>query len=91
MAKSKKILLPQNAWGNDAWFVELTDNPGCFFHLIKKNRDGKCTYLVRQSYIGAAVFTEKEGNKFLQRVRGKYPNARLVTVRQVVGNDGTLN
>lgn len=85
-------LFPANAHGDDAYFLELSDNPGCYFHPVKRLKNGDIVYTIRRSVQGAAVFKKSAGEELQRRVRHKYPNTKLTPLSAVIGNkDGSKN
>ena len=72
-----------NSIGSDAYFIRLTDNKEYFIHI---NEDG---YIVKLGMIGACIWHEKEGKKFIKESRAN--NLELVKVQEILTNDGSKN
>ena len=90
--KIKMIYDGINSFGDDAYFIELSDNKGCYFHKVGMKKTGEFIYTIKQGITGAVVMTKENGEKFIKEVKNQYPHTKLTSVKDVVGNkDGSLN
>ncbi len=86
------MLMPRNAHGNDAWFIEFLDKKNAYLHQAKRQRNGDIIYTLREGYIGAAVFRKADADKLIKQMSKDFPNMRAVAVKDVVGTgDGSCN
>lgn len=83
----------RNSFGPEAWLIELVDNPGCFFHLVRRNKKGLNIFTIRQGVQGAFVWKTKEGAaRAMMDFKRTFPNTKLTALRDVVeSNDGSEN
>lgn len=87
-----KFLFPRNAHGDDAWLIELSDNPGCFLHAVSRKRNGDTVYTLRQGVVGATVFKKEVAIKLQRQLYKSFPNTKLTALKEVrEANDGSEN
>lgn len=94
MSKGKYSPIPfrtsLNAIGEDAYFIRLSDNKGCFLCYDGESKDKTMDkYILRQGHIGACIFVKENGLKFI--MQSGAANLELVKVTEIVGNDSSKN
>lgn len=80
-----------NTIGEDAYFIRLSNLKNHYIHFEGDNPkdESEVVYRVKEGTKGACVWRKKEGEEFI-KYTGKN-NLELVSVKSVLGNDGSLN
>ena len=83
-----------NKIGFDAYFLRLKDNKTHFIHPDpSKETEKEVVYVVAEGEVGAAIFHKKQAEQFIfhSYMENKVGNLEMVSVKEIVGTDESLN
>lgn len=83
-----------NAIGDDAYFIRMKDNKNIFLHPDpSKETEKEVVYVLVEGTIGAAIFHKKQAENmiFHAYMESTASNLEMVGVKEIVGNDSSLN
>jgi len=89
--QKQRIIKGINNIGEELYFIRLKDNANGYIHFEgdnPKNND-EVVYCVKEGNVGACIWKEKQGKAFIKQTQAG--NLEMVKVREVVGNDSSMN